>query len=62
MDNGIVLLVGVGFIKDANGLNPYCSGQWYRTGLTPDNRIPNGGLNPYCSGQWYRTPVLFCNV
>ena len=37
-------------------LNPYCSGQWFRT----LRQVSMGaaaiqGLNPYCSGQWFRT-------
>ena len=36
-------------------LNPYCSGQWYRTVVRNINVTECESLNPYCSGQWYRT-------
>ena len=36
-------------------LNPYCSGQWSRTGTNELSDDIAFSLNPYCSGQWSRT-------
>ena len=39
-----------------DGLNPYCSGQWYRGTVVRNINVTEcESLNPYCSGQWYRT-------
>ena len=56
VDNGIVHQ-----LKELNkirkdGLNPYCSGQWYRGTVVRNINVTEcESLNPYCSGQWYRT-------
>ena len=55
VDNGFVRYQRSSLTKWLLGLNPYCSGQWFRT----QNKIfyvePFKCLNPYCSGQWFRT-------
>ena len=42
---------------NAQGLNPYCSGQWSRTYFNGKEHLEFAmlRLNPYCSGQWSRT-------
>ena len=49
VDNGIVLTNGDRFATAIEGLNPYCSGQWYRT----FDRVSTAG---------YRTKVLILIV
>ena len=55
VDNGIVHRINIMVIPSHWCLNPYCSGQWYRTVVRNINVTECESLNPYCSGQWYRT-------
>ena len=56
VDNGLVLIVKVSVLLLIKGLNPYCSGQWSRTGKHTEKAQDEAlSLNPYCSGQWSRT-------
>ena len=60
----ILIVVDNGFVPDDEStnilgtvsLNPYCSGQWFRTGCKWFKQYElTQCLNPYCSGQWFRT-------
>ena len=54
VDNGLVQPQCASLLAEKS-LNPYCSGQWSRTGNFVINRWEKSRLNPYCSGQWSRT-------
>ena len=55
VDNGLVPKTLPEHAVFLSSLNPYCSGQWSRTGTSGTIMWTEKSLNPYCSGQWSRT-------
>ena len=57
VEDGLVQAGSFFFVCGDTGLNPYCSGRWSRTAVSPLVIWRENGLNPYCSGRWSRTRV-----